>query len=77
MIKGFMSQQEQQSLVVEENMSNLTSASGEASANSSGNRTEVDAKFSQQYFASSQTQTHDETPAKKRRNLPGNPGSFS
>jgi hypothetical protein len=77
MIKGFMSQQEQQSLVVEENMSNLTSASGEASANSSGNRTEVDAKFSQEYFASSQTQTHDETPAKKRRNLPGNPGSFS
>lgn len=50
--------QQQQS--VEENMSILTCASGEASANSSANRTE----------------TH-EPPAKKKRNLPGNPGLMS
>ncbi|XP_073223174.1 protein indeterminate-domain 7-like isoform X2 [Cicer arietinum] len=46
-------------------MSNLTSASGEASANSSANIIEN--------FSAQQTQTHDEAPSKKRRNLPGNP----
>ncbi|KAK8469733.1 hypothetical protein PHAVU_005G158600 [Phaseolus vulgaris] len=51
-------------------MSNLTSASGEASA-SSGNRTEIGSDYSQQYFATPPTQT--ETPQKKKRNLPGNP----
>ncbi|CAI8604536.1 unnamed protein product [Vicia faba] len=45
-------------------MSNLTSASGEASATTS---------YPQQYFSPSQTQAHDETPAKKRRNPPGKP----
>lgn len=49
-------------------MSNLTSASGEASANSSANIIEN--------FSAQQTQTHDEAPSKKRRNLPGNPGLF-
>ncbi|CAL5200011.1 unnamed protein product [Lathyrus oleraceus] len=44
-------------------MSNLTSASGEASTTN----------YPQQYFSQPQTQTHDETPPKKRRNLPGNP----
>ncbi|WJX74659.1 Protein indeterminate-domain 7 [Trifolium repens] len=67
MIKGF---------IEEENMSNLTSASGEASANSSGNRNEIGTNnYHQQYLAPSQsTQIHDEAPPpKKRRNLPGNP----
>ncbi|CAK8535924.1 unnamed protein product [Lathyrus sativus] len=45
-------------------MSNLTSASGEASATTN---------YPQQYFSPSQTQTHDDAPPKKRRNLPGNP----
>jgi len=54
-------------------MSNLTSASGEASA-SSGNRTEIGSDYSQQYFASPPTQT--QAPPKKKRNLPGNPGFF-
>ncbi|TKY48268.1 indeterminate-domain 11 [Spatholobus suberectus] len=51
-------------------MSNLTSASGEASA-SSGNRTEIGTDYSQQYFAPPPTQT--QPPLKKKRNLPGNP----
>ncbi|CAJ1955433.1 unnamed protein product [Sphenostylis stenocarpa] len=51
-------------------MSNLTSASGEASA-SSGNRTEIGTDYSQQYFAPQSTQT--QIPLKKKRNLPGNP----
>ncbi|GAU22018.1 hypothetical protein TSUD_111580 [Trifolium subterraneum] len=73
MIKGFMFQQQS---FEEENMSNLTSASGEASANSSGNRNEIGTNYHQQYLAPSQSthQTHDEAPPpKKRRNLPGNP----
>ncbi|KAK4267302.1 hypothetical protein QN277_024100 [Acacia crassicarpa] len=68
MMKGLMFQQQQ--VVVEENMPNLTSASGEASV-SSGNRNEIGTNYppQQQYFASpSSTQ-----PQKKRRNLPGNP----
>ncbi|XP_027335364.1 protein indeterminate-domain 11-like isoform X2 [Abrus precatorius] len=64
-MKGLMFQQQ----VVEENMSNLTSASGEASA-SSGNRTEIGTSYPQQYLVQPQTQT---PPAKKKRNLPGNP----
>ncbi|KAI9109585.1 hypothetical protein K1719_019639 [Acacia pycnantha] len=68
MMKGLMFQQQQ--VVVEENMPNLTTASGEASV-SSGNRNEIGTNYppQQQYFASpSSTQ-----PLKKRRNLPGNP----
>ncbi|XP_020227630.1 protein indeterminate-domain 7 [Cajanus cajan] len=69
-MKGFMLNQQQQQQVVEENMSNLTSASGEASA-SSGNRTELGTStYPQQYLAPPPTQTQ---PAKKKRNLPGNP----
>ena len=70
----FQVQQQQQQLqqqVVEENMSNLTSASGEASV-SSGNRTEIGTNYSQQYFAPPPTQT--QPVVKKKRNLPGNPG---
>ncbi|XP_028756318.1 protein indeterminate-domain 7 [Neltuma alba] len=71
MIKGLMFHQQQQQVVVEENMSNLTSASGEASV-SSGNRNEIGANYPpQQYFASPPTQTTQ--PVKKKRNLPGNP----
>ncbi|TKY64362.1 indeterminate-domain 11 [Spatholobus suberectus] len=68
-MKGFVFHQQQQQPVVEENMSNLTSASGEASA-SSGNRTEIGTSYPQQYLAPPPTQTQ---PAKKKRNLPGNP----
>lgn len=67
----------QQQQVVEENMSNLTSASGEASA-SSGNRTEIGTSSSypqvQQQYLVPPTQSQ---PMKKKRNLPGNPGLFS
>ncbi|KAI5422589.1 protein indeterminate-domain 7 isoform X2 [Lathyrus oleraceus] len=78
MVKGLMMFQQQQQ-VVEENMSNLTSASGEASA-SSGNRTEFGTSSSyqqqQQQYLVPQTQTQTQTqsqPVKKKRNLPGNP----
>ncbi|XP_058750339.1 protein indeterminate-domain 11-like isoform X2 [Vicia villosa] len=77
MVKGLMMFQQQ---VVEENMSNLTSASGEASA-SSGNKTEFGTSSSyqqqhqqhqQQQHLVPQTQTQSQ-PMKKKRNLPGNP----
>ncbi|PON48155.1 TFIIH C1-like domain containing protein [Parasponia andersonii] len=66
-------QQQQQSRVVDENMYNLTSASGEASVSSSGNRAETGTNnnFPQQYFASPVPQS--QPAAKKKRNLPGNP----
>ncbi|KAE7999100.1 hypothetical protein FH972_003577 [Carpinus fangiana] len=70
MMSGLMFQQQLQQPVLEENMSNLTSASGEASV-SSGNRTEIGTNYSQQYFASPPTQSTQ--PVKKKRNLPGNP----
>ena len=55
-------------LMVDENMSNLTSASGEASA-SSGTRNETS-------FVSA-NQSPAAAAAKKKRSLPGNPGSNS
>ncbi|KAK9280932.1 hypothetical protein L1049_003823 [Liquidambar formosana] len=69
MMKGFIIQQ-QQEVVVEENMSNLTCASGEANV-SSGNRAETGTIYPQQYFSS----PNQPQPAavKKKRNLPGNP----
>ncbi|WJX92108.1 hypothetical protein P8452_73793 [Trifolium repens] len=64
MVKGFMFQQQQQQpqqqQVMEENMSNLTSASGEAS--------EIGTSYSQEQYLAPPTQT-----VKKKRNLPGNP----
>ncbi|XP_054784663.1 protein indeterminate-domain 7 [Prosopis cineraria] len=70
MMKGLMFHQQQQQ-VVEENMSNLTSASGEASV-SSGNRNEIGTNYPpQQYFASTPSQAQPQV--KKKRNLPGNP----
>ncbi|XVF25139.1 hypothetical protein REPUB_Repub13aG0187900 [Reevesia pubescens] len=71
MMKGllFHHQQEQ---VLEENMSNLTSASGEASVSSGNIRTEAGTNYPpQQYFSTTpppQTQQ-----VKRKRNLPGNP----
>ncbi|XP_039017619.1 protein indeterminate-domain 7-like isoform X1 [Hibiscus syriacus] len=72
MMKGLLfHHQQQQKRVFEENMSNLTSASasGEASV-SSGNRIEAGSNYPQQYFTTQQPQAQ---PAKKKRNLPGNP----
>uniref|UniRef100_A0A5B7BBE8 Putative beta-galactosidase 17 n=1 Tax=Davidia involucrata TaxID=16924 RepID=A0A5B7BBE8_DAVIN len=69
MMKDMIIQQQQP--VVEENMSNLTCASGEASV-SSGNRAETAGSiYPQQYFAP-QIQTQPAV-VKKKRNLPGNP----
>ncbi|XP_057978472.1 protein indeterminate-domain 7 isoform X2 [Malania oleifera] len=65
MMKGFMYQAPPP--VAEENMSNLTSASGEASVSSSSNRTE-------QYFTTPLPNNNQTQPSvKKKRNLPGNP----
>lgn len=63
----FHQQQQQQQ---EENMSNLTSASGEASV-SSGNRNETGTNYPQQYLA---PPPQAQPAVKKKRNLPGNPG---
>ncbi|GLT55971.1 hypothetical protein SLA2020_290490 [Shorea laevis] len=60
MMKDLLFHQQQQQVVLEENMSNLTSASGEASVSSG------------QYFAPPLPQPQL-PPAKKKRNLPGNP----
>lgn len=74
-MKGLLFQQQQQQQqqhqhqAVDENMSNLTSASGEASV-SSGNRTEIGTNYPQ-YFA---PPPQSSQPPKKKRNLPGNPG---
>ncbi|EXC09155.1 hypothetical protein L484_005111 [Morus notabilis] len=65
--------QHQQPPQADENMSNLTSASGEASV-SSGNKNEIgnnNNNYPQQYFSPVQAQTQQ--PPKKKRNLPGNP----
>lgn len=64
----------------EENMSNLTSASGDQASVSSGNITEASGS---NYFPQHQQQQEqqqqffvpDSQPQKKRRNQPGNPGS--
>lgn len=65
MMKGFIIPQHQ---VVEENMSNLTSASGEASGSSGNIRPETGP---QQYFNTPPNQP--QPVMKKKRNLPGNP----
>lgn len=57
-------------LMVDENMSNLTSSSGEASA-SSGTRNETSNMYPQQSFVSANQAS---AAAKKKRSLPGNPG---
>ncbi|XP_027126922.2 protein indeterminate-domain 7-like [Coffea arabica] len=78
MMKGLIVQQQPAQPVMEENMSNLTSASNEASV-SSVNRNDNGSGGSiyppQQYFAPpNQTQVAQPQQAvKKKRNLPGNP----
>ncbi|GMH03763.1 hypothetical protein Nepgr_005602 [Nepenthes gracilis] len=80
-----MNKQQHQQLrtmgLMEENMSNLTSASGEASVSSSNNKAENGIMYPhhQQYFAQ-QNQAQPPPPlppppppVKKKRNLPGNP----
>lgn len=57
-------------LVVEENMSNLTSASSEISA-SSGIRNDNGSLYAHQY---SSTSINQEPQPKKKRGLPGHPG---
>ncbi|XP_074268212.1 protein indeterminate-domain 7-like [Silene latifolia] len=74
----------QEQVFVEENLSNLTSpVSGEASVSSSNNRGEPSSStypHQLQYFSNQQQddlsvhqEQSDEPPAKKKRNLPGNP----
>ncbi|TYH48458.1 hypothetical protein ES332_D10G068000v1 [Gossypium tomentosum] len=65
MMKGYIVQQQQQE-VLEENMSNLTCASGEASVSSAAGGT----NYSQQYFSNPPAQAQ---PVKRKRNEPGNP----
>ncbi|XP_038904341.1 protein indeterminate-domain 7-like isoform X2 [Benincasa hispida] len=66
MIKSLLFQQQAQAM--EENLSNLTSASGEASACSGNHSDQIPTNYSGQYFATTQP-----PPPKKKRNLPGNP----
>lgn len=64
----------QQQPFIEENQSNLTCASGETCVSSAGSRAENCSIYPQnQYCAPPLNQT---PPPKKKRNLPGNPGSF-
>lgn len=67
MIKSLLFQQQAQAM--EENLSNLTSASGEASACSGNHSDQIPTNYSGQYFSTP-------PPPKKKRNLPGNPGFF-
>ncbi|XP_010552210.1 PREDICTED: protein indeterminate-domain 11-like [Tarenaya hassleriana] len=71
---------QQQQVIAEENMSNLTSASGDHQASvSSGNRTEangsnfVNQQQQQQQCFVPQLQAQSSQPPKKKRNQPGNP----
>lgn len=63
MMKGMMISPHEHSLM-EENMSNLTSASGDQTSVSSGGN---------HYFVQP-TELQPQQPPKKKRNLPGNPG---
>lgn len=67
----FHQQQQQQ---MEENMSNLTSASGDQASVSSGNRTETSGSNINQHH---QEQCFvPQSSLKRKRNQPGNPGLF-
>ena len=61
---------QQQQQQADENMSNLTSASGDQASVSSGTRNEIGYNF-----APHQPQTQSQPPPKKKRNLPGHPGN--
>ncbi|CAA3017474.1 indeterminate-domain 7-like isoform X1 [Olea europaea subsp. europaea] len=70
MMKGLAIQQSHP--LVDENMSNLTSASGEASFSSSTNKNDNGIMYSPQYFPHTTDQSQPQT-VKKKRNQPGNP----
>lgn len=59
--------------MVDDNMSNLTCASGEISASSSRHESSAGNFYNQQTSASI-NQAPPPPPLKKKRNLPGNPG---
>ncbi|GAA0151205.1 non-receptor serine/threonine protein kinase [Lithospermum erythrorhizon] len=75
-MKDMIIQQEEQQVHLEDNMSNLTSASAEASGSSGTRNEDINGGllYTQQYYLSTPPpiQTHSQ-PAKKKRNLPGNP----
>lgn len=64
MIKGMLG---------DDSMSNLTSASNEASISSTNNRIEIGSHVLYPQLQNIQTQP---PPNKKKRNLPGNPGNY-
>lgn len=71
MMKGLIfhqQQQQQQQQLLDENMSNLTSQSGTELASVSSGNIRAEANY--------QAQAQAQPPAKKKRNLPGNPGSL-
>ncbi|XP_059303091.1 protein indeterminate-domain 11-like [Lycium ferocissimum] len=70
MMKSLMNQQTQVPVVVEENMSNLTSASGEASVSSSNRNDNYPPQYN---FAPPTQQAQPQQQIKKKRNQPGNP----
>lgn len=75
MMKGLVVQQPQP--VVDENMSNLTSASNEASVSSVNRNDSGGGIYPQQYFVppnQPQVTQNQQQQVKKKRNLPGNPG---
>lgn len=68
-------------IFLDDNMSNLTSASNEASLSSSSNKNEIGTMYPppqlQQSFGSVPITTNNQNQSnKKKRNLPGNPGNF-
>uniref|UniRef100_A0A6N2N2M3 C2H2-type domain-containing protein n=2 Tax=Salix viminalis TaxID=40686 RepID=A0A6N2N2M3_SALVM len=72
MMKSLVFHEQQKQILQEENMSNLTSASGDQASVSSGNRNETETNYgvqAQHFAPPAQTQA----PVKKKRNLPGNP----
>lgn len=71
MMKGLVTQQSHP--LVEENVSNLTSASGEASVSSSTNKNDSGVMYPSQYFPPANDQSQPQL-VKKKRNQPGNPG---
>ncbi|XP_022885115.1 protein indeterminate-domain 11-like [Olea europaea var. sylvestris] len=70
MMKGLVTQQSHP--LIEENVSNLTSASGEASVSSSTNKNDSGVMYPSQYFPPANDQSQPQL-VKKKRNQPGNP----
>ncbi|KAJ6348263.1 hypothetical protein OIU76_004685 [Salix suchowensis] len=73
MMKSLVFHEQQKQILQEENLSNLTSASGDQASVSSGNRNETETNYgvqAQHFAPPAQTQA---PVLKKKRNLPGNP----